>query len=292
MKQENRIDRVIDNIRLLKQRAQPILELTVSHSEHYNIVVMSFLSRMIGQINTIMAIRPRKDADLITRSMVEAYALLNWMSRVKRSRSTRARRYRAIFYVNLLVRYDQIIEGCASRAEKKKYRAIRAGFVKQVTKNAKNVLDQKEIAEILAGRPMPFKDFWRRLTGKKTKMRDLFRLAEKQRGRITEEAYRRYYALLSQSHHWEPLSLDTEWDEKKELVTYSEESEDTYFRALSIAYVTLSETIKIAANAFRKEEISHALSHIDRSHLLLWSPEQRPDRSPEIRSLAIPNLDK
>ncbi len=282
MKQVDRIGRINDNIRFLRKEADKLTSLTVGSDEYYNVVVLGFLNRMSSQIGTVQEIPFRKDALLIARSVLEGYVILNWLSRNVRERRRRVQRYREIHRLNLLVRYDQIIEGMKAgtveqRKEKRRLKKVRTAFVGQIVTECTHVLSVKDIEAIRAGKALPHKEFLERLIGKRTSIRKLFRLAQKQKGTISGEAYRRGYGPLAQYHHWAPISLDVEWDPESRTTSHTPEDESAYFRALDLCYISFSETIKIVARAFRKDEIAVAVGAIDHSHRLLSSREQLPD---------------
>lgn len=269
-----KISELNELVRQLRIRTAQLVNLTLDPDENFVYITMAFLNRMMSHADSVQRLEGRRDALLIGRSALEGYAVYFWISQSVRLRNSRALKYRQIGHINMLIRYEKVIEalkGHSKRAEREKLKRKHRAYSKWIATYCKPVLRQSDLRRLEGGFPRKsrnkrdplYQDYIKRLVGSKATLRTLIANAERRTGKIREEAYRRAYNDFSQFHHWEPIGLPTTWDEQSERVVYGAEDPLTYSHALAAVYVCLSEMTKLAANSLRKEHLAQQILQLD-----------------------------
>ncbi len=171
---------------------QPIpKQLPLPTQDHFAFMAVSFLSKQIDHMESILKLIPRRDVALIARAMVEGLCQLLW---VTHDPDVRALQWRAFGYV-LDWRAMQAQIAAGRLVDQMEHEEIEAGL-----RQYKHLfLTSKAVKALTKGVPTPrdpYHPYWH---GQNVRS-----LCEEIRG---EELYQRVYRLFSNWMHWSPAGF-------------------------------------------------------------------------------------
>jgi hypothetical protein len=214
------------------------------NNEPFQLMCMSFISRQIEHIGSLIALGNHRDMGIIARTMLEGMILLLW---ARQNKNERPKHWKDFVYIHdwrMLIKHKK--QGIIVPPEKWDEafsRAIATGDMFYSHKAKKCVSD---------GKILPVDPYWRswiepKKEGKSENKRtwwDLFHEVG------LDELYSNLYAPLASLFHWEASSVVQSISKTNEGIQYKSSNDSDVFYSILIGIISLHVTLQIVEKEF------------------------------------------
>lgn len=198
-------------------------------SQPFRLMCLSFLSRQVDHVGSLIALHGHRDMMLIARSMLEGAVMLMWVSENSESRSARWRDYAYVHDWKMLRRHQRegrlVSEDDLSKVEKELEKVGKQFYTRKARKR-----DERS-------EPLPDDPYVYGWLG-----HSWYKLFQKVQ---LPDWYERFYAPFSDWHHWGAASLMGSVKKTEQGFLYSSERADDTVYALLIGISSLHVTLQV-----------------------------------------------